>query len=89
VAAGAAVVGDALDVRHLDLLLRVGEDREDADAEEVGADVLEQAGVLGLPDDALVDRAGAVLLEQLAADELAVDGHGEVDDRGALGTGKT
>ncbi len=84
------VVEAAGEVQHLaegelDLLLAVGRHREDADAEDVGVDVLEQARVLQPPDDALVDVGGLLLLEHLALGLLAVDPEVELGQRGALG----
>ena len=58
---------------------------EDAQAQQVVAHVFEQAGVLHSADDVGVDGRGAVGLDHLALDLLAVDPHGELADRRSLG----
>ncbi len=69
---------------ELDLLLAVRRHREDAGAEGVGVDVLEQAGILEAAHDALVDLGRLLLLEHLTLGLLPVDPQVEVLQRGAL-----
>src|SRR5207302_1129745 len=71
-----------------DLLVTFGLDGEDLHLQQVVAEVLQQSGVLGASDDAGVDVAGLLGLDEFAFDLLAVDDHGERVDAGAFGYGE-
>ena len=76
------VIGDA----HA--LLGAWADGEDAHLERLVIDLFEQTGVAANPLIAVVDFAGALLLEHFADHLLAVDPHAEVRHRSALGNGE-
>jgi len=82
VAHQAAVACQYLAVLDLDALLTPGGNREDAGAEGVLADVLEEGGILPAPYDVLVDAARLVRVEHLGLQPRAVHPHGKgVDAR--------
>jgi len=74
-----------LRVADADAFLGVREDREDARLEQVAAAPLQQARVLAAAQDVLVDRACALLLDDVGLDQLAADPHAEPADGCVVG----
>ena len=75
-------------VAHRDLDAAARLDRVDLGAKDVTAEVLEKPGVAALLHGVLVDRPGALLVDQLALDLAAADLHREAAHGGSLRHGE-